>query len=125
MQWAFLTGQHFKFLKQCQLKLMAPEQQRAAQCTDQQDLRVFNLSNVGLQEWKSGENGPYRFDGLAASVSLRPSGLVFGLMCATTNGKLRCTNSYNKRVVSREQAVEFLELTLDILKDACDKVSNS
>ena len=124
IQWAFFTGQHHKFLKQCQLKLKESAQQKVAQC-NQQDLRVFNLSNVGRQEWKSGENGPYCFDGLAASVSLRPSGLVFGLMFATTNGKLRCTNSYNKRVVSREQALEFLELTLDILKDACDKVSSS
>lgn len=124
VQWAFFTGQHHKFLKQCQMKLMAREKQSAAQC-NQQDQRVFNLSNVGRQEWKSGENGPYCFDGLAASVSLRPSGLVFGLIFATTNGKLRCTNSYNKRVVSREQAVEFLELTLDILKDACDEVSSS
>lgn len=124
VQWAFFTGQHHKFLKQCQMKLMAPEKQSAAHC-NQQDQRVFNLSNVGRQEWKSGENGPYCFDGLAASVSLRPSGVVFGLMFATTNGKLRCTNSYNKRVVSREQAVEFLELTLDILKDACDEISSS
>ena len=121
VQWAFLTGQHHKFLKQCLLKLIAAEQQRAAQC-NQVDLRVFNLSNLGRQEWNSAENGPYYFDGLAASVSLRPSGLVFGLMCATTNGKFRCTNSYNKRVVRREQAVEFLDLTLDILKDACDNV---
>ena len=125
VQWAFFTGQHHKFLKQCQLKLKESEHQRVAQPGNQQDLRVFNLSNVGRQEWKSGENGPYRFDGLAASVSLRPSGLVFGLMFATTNGKLRCTNSYNKRVVSREQAVEFLDLTLDILKEACDEVSSS
>ena len=106
------------------MKLMAPKKQSAVHC-NQQDQRVFNLSNVGRQEWKSGENGPYCFDGLAASVSLRPSGVVFGLMFATTNGKLRCTNSYNKRVVSREQAVEFLELTLDILKDACDEISSS
>ena len=125
VQWAFFTGQHHKYLKQCQLKLMAPQQKSGlAQC-NQQDLRVFNLSNIGIQEWKSGENGPYRFDGLAAAVSIRQSGLVFGLMCATTNGKLRCTNSYHKRVVSREQAVEFLDLTLDILKEACDKVFNS
>ena len=124
VQWAFFTGQHHQFLKQCQMKLMAPEKQSAAHC-NQQDQRVFNLSNVGRQEWKSGENGPYCFDGLAASVSLRPSGVIFGLMFATTNGKLRCTNSYNKRVVSREQAVEFLELTLDILKDACDEISSS
>ena len=124
VQWAFFTGQHHKFLKQCQMKLMAPEKQRSAQC-NQQDQRVFNVSNVGRQEWKSGENGPYCFDGLAASVSLRPSGVVFGLLFATTNGKLRCTNSYNKRVVCREQAVEFVELTLDILKGACDEVSCS
>ena len=124
VQWAFFTGQHHKFLKQCQLKVRESEQKRVPQ-RNQHDLRVFNVSNIGRQEWKSGENGPYRFDGLAASVSLRPSGPVFGLLCATTNGKLRCTNSYNKRVVSREQAVEFLELTLNILKDACDTVSSS
>ena len=124
VQWAFFTGQHHKFLKQCQIKLMAPIKQGVAQC-NQQDQRVFNLSNVGRQEWKSGETGPYYFEGLAASVSLRPSGLVFGLIFATTNGKLRCTNSYNKQVASREQAVEFLDLTLDILKDACDQVSSS
>ena len=70
-------------------------------------------------------SSPYRLDGLASSVSLRPSGLIFGFMCATINGKSLFTNSYNKRVASREQAVEFLELSLSILKEACDEVSCS
>ena len=124
VQWAFFTGQHHTFLKQCHLKLTAGKQQRVAP-RDQQDPRVFNLSNLGRYEWKAAENGPYRFDGLAGSASLRPSGLVFGFMCATINGKLRFTNSYNKRNVSREQALEFLELSLNILKKACDEVSCS
>ena len=120
VQRAFLTGQHIKFLKQCHLKLAAAdhEQIRSAPQT-KQDLRVFNLSNLGRQVSKPAENGPYFFDGLAGSVNLRPAGVVFGLQCGTINGKLRWTNSYNKTVVSREQAVEFLDLTLGILKDAC------
>ena len=124
VQWAFFTGQHHTFLKQCHLKLTTGKQLRAAQ-RNQQDPRVFNLSNLGRYEWKAAENGPYRFDGLAGSVSLRPSGLVFGIMCATINGKLRFTNSYNKRAVRREQAVDFLELSLKILQRACDEVSCS
>jgi len=124
MQWSFFTGQHHKFLRQCHLKLTAGEQQRTAP-RNQQDPRVFNLSNLGRHEWKAAENGPYRFDGIAGAVSLRPSGLVFGFMCGTINGKLRFTNSYNKRVASKEQAVEFLELSLNILKKACDEVSCS
>ena len=124
VQWAFFTGQHHTFLKQCHLKLTTGKQLRAAQ-RNQQDPRVFNLSNLGRYEWKAAENGPYRLDGLAGSVSLRPSGLVFGFMCATINGKLRFTNSYNKRAVRREQAVDFLELSLKILQRACDEVSCS
>ena len=122
-QRAYLSGQHHKFLKQCYMRLTAGEQQRTIPSENQQDLRVFNLSNLGRQEWEAAENGPYRLDKLAASVSLRPSGLVFGFMCATINGKLRFTNTYNKRVVSKEQAVEFLELSLSILKQACDEAS--
>ena len=121
VQWAFLNGQHHKFLRQCYLKLTAGKQRKTVS-RNQQDPRVFNLSNLGRHEWKAAENGPYRFDGLAGAVSLRPSGLVFGFMCATINGKLRFTNSYNKRVASREQAVEILELSLSILKTACDEV---
>ena len=121
VQWAFFTGQHHTFLKQCHLKLTSG---RVAS-RNQQDPRVFNLSNLGRYEWKAAENGPYHFDGLAGSVSLRPTGLVFGFMCATINGKLRFTNSYNKRNVSREQALECLELSLNILKKACDEVSCS
>ena len=124
VQWAFFTGQHHKFLRQCHLKFTAGEQGNWAPRT-QQDPRVFNLSNLGRHEWKAAENGPYRLDGLASSVSLRPSGLIFGFMCATINGKSLFTNSYNKRVASREQAVEFLELSLSILKKACDEVSCS
>ena len=125
VKWAFFTGQHHKFLKNCHLKLTAAEQQKSAPPFAQQDLRIFNLSNLGRQEWKAAENGPYYFDGLAGSVSLRPSGLVFGFLCVTINGMLYCTNSYNRRVVSREQAVEFLDLTLDILKDACELISGT
>ena len=118
IKWSFFIRQHHKFLKWCLLKLTAAERESTTPET-QQDLRIFNLSNLGRQEWKSAEIGPYCFDGLAGSVSLRPSGLVFGFMCTTINGRLHCTNSYNQRVVSREQATEFLDLTLDILKDAC------
>ena len=124
VQWAFFNGQHHKFLRQCYLKLTAGKQQKTVP-RNQQDPRVFNLSNLGRYEWKVADNGLYRFDGLAGAVSLRPSGLVFGFMCATINGKLRFTNSYNKRVVSREQAVEILELSLNILKAACEEVSCS
>ena len=124
VQWAFFTGQHHKFLRQCHLNQTAGEQERTAP-RNLQDPRVFNLSNLGRQEWKAAENGNYRLDGIASAVTLRPSGLVFGFTCGTTNGKLRFTNSYNKRVVSREQAVEFLELSLNILKKACDEVSCS
>ena len=114
---AFVTGRHHKFLKRCLLELTTAEKERT-EPKKEQDLRIFNLSNLGRQEWKSAEIGPYCLDGLVASVSLRPSGLVFGLVCATINGRLRCTNSFNKRVVSKEQAVEFLDLTLEILKEA-------
>ena len=124
MQWAFFTGQHHKFLRQCYLKLTAGDQRRTAP-RNKQDPRVFNVSNLGRHDLKAAENGPYRLDGLACSVSLRPSGPVFGFICGTTNGRLRCTVSYNKRVVSREQAVEFLELSLNILKEACDDISCS
>ena len=122
LQWAFFTGQHHKFLKQCLLKLTAAKQDRTTSQT-QQDLRIFNLSNLGRDEWEAGKNGPYCFDGLPVSVSLSPSAPIFGLLCGTVNGKLYWTNSYNKRVVSREQAVEFLDLTLEILKEACNKFS--
>ena len=126
VQRAFLTDQHIKFLNQCHLKLDAAdhEQIRSAPQT-KQDLRVFNLSNLGRLVSKPAENGPYCFDGLASSVNLRPTGVVFGLQCGTINGKLHWTNSYNKSVVSREQAVEFLDLTLDILKDACEAIVRS
>ncbi|XP_078380768.1 uncharacterized protein LOC144663633 [Oculina patagonica] len=124
VKWAFFTGQHHKFLKHCYLKLTAAEKQKEAPPI-QQDLRIFNLSNLGRQEWKAAENGPFCFDGLSGSVTLRPSGLVFGFLCATINGRLYYTNSYNKRVVSREQAVGFLDLTLDILMDACELISRS
>ncbi|XP_078380265.1 uncharacterized protein LOC144663225 [Oculina patagonica] len=123
LQWAFLTGQHHKFLKQCHLKLTAAEQQRAPPI--QQDLRIFNLSNLGRQEWEAAKNGPYCFDGLPVSVSVSPSGPVFGMLCGTVNGKLYWTNSYNKRVVTKEQAVEFLDLTREVLRGACNTFSCS
>ncbi len=123
VKWAFFTGQHHKFLKHCFLKLTAADQQRAPPI--QQDLRIFNLSNLGRHEWQAAKNGPFCFDGLAGSASLRPSGLVFGFLCGTINGRLYCTNSYNTRVVSREQAVEFLDLTLDVLKGSCELISRS
>ena len=63
--------------------------------------------------------GPYRVDRLVGSVTLQPTGPVFGILCGTINGTMYCTNSYNMPVVSRKQAVEFLDLTLEILKDAC------
>ena len=118
VQWAFFTKQHHKFLKQCHMKLTAAEQHGAV-LLSQQDLRVFNLSNMGKQEWRMESKGPYRVTGLAGSVTLQPTGPVFALLCATINGTMYWTNSYNMRVVIREQATEFLELTLEILKNVC------
>ena len=63
--------------------------------------------------------GPYRVAGLAGSVTLHPTGPVFAVLCATINGTMYWTNSYNMRVLTREQATEFLELTLKILKNVC------
>ena len=118
VQWAFFTSQHHKFLKQCHMKLTATEQHGAVPVS-QQDLRVFNLSNMGKQEWVMEPKGPYRVAGVAGSVTVQPTGPVFALLCATINGEMYWTNSYNTRVVTREQAIEFLELTLGILNNVC------
>ena len=97
------------------MKLTAEGQQGTVP-PSQQDLRVFNVSNMGKHEL---DPETYRFAGIASSVTLQPTGLVFALMCITVNGTMCWTNNYNMRVVTREQAVEFLELTLEILKKAC------
>ena len=115
VQWAFHTGQHHKFLKECHMKLTAEGQQGTVP-PSQQDLRVFNVSNMGRHEWDA---GAYRFAGIASSIQLQPTGPVFGILCATMNGTMCWTNNYNMRLVTREQAVEFLELTLESLKEAC------
>ena len=100
------------------MKLAAAEKHGAVPLS-QQDLRVFNLSNMGKQEWGLEPKGPYRVAGLAGSVTVQPTGPVFALLCATINGKMYWTNSYNTRVVTRQQAIEFLELTLEILNNVC------
>ena len=118
IKWSFFAGQHHRFLKQCHMILAAVEQQGTVP-PSQQDLRVFNLSNMGKYQWSMEHKGPYRLDRIVASVTLQPTGPVFALLCSTINGTLYWTNSYNMQVVSREQAIEFLDLTLEILKDAC------
>ena len=116
VQWAFFTSQHHKFLKHCHMNLTAAEQHGAVPLS-QQDLRVFNLSNMGKQEWRMEPKGPYRVAGVAGSVTLQPTGPVFALLCATINGKMYWTNSYNMQVVTKKQTIEFLELTLEIIKN--------
>lgn len=118
VRWAFFTGLHHKFLKPCHMKLPAAEQQ-GAKPSSNQDPRVFNLSNMGRQDWNKEHEGPYLLAGIVASVTLQPTGPVFALLCATINGTMYWANSYNMRVVTRMQAVEFLDLTLEILKYAC------
>ena len=118
VQRAFFANQHHKFLKQCHMKLAAAEQHGAVPL-NQQDLRVFNLSNMGKQEWRMEPKGPYRVAGVAGSVTVHPTGPVFALWCGTINRRMYWTNSYNTRDVTREQATEFLELTLEILKNVC------
>ena len=116
VQRAFFTNQHHKFLKQCHMKLAAAEQHGAVPLS-QQDLRVFNLSNMGKQEWRMEPKEPNRVAGVAASVTVQPTRPVFSLIFGTLNGTMYWTNSYNTRDVTREQATEFLELTLEILKN--------
>ena len=118
VQRAFFTSQHHKFLKQCHMKLAAVEQHGAVPVS-QQDLRVFNLSNMGKQEWGMEPEGPYRVAEVAGSVTVQPTGPVFALLCATINGTMYWTNSCNTRVVTKKQAIEFLELTLEILNNVC------
>ena len=84
VQWAFHTGQHHKFLKECHMKLTAVGQEGTVP-PSQQDLRVFNVSNMGRHEL---DPETYRFAGIASSVTLQPTGLVFALMCITVNGTM-------------------------------------
>jgi len=56
IQKSFFAGQHHRFLKQCRMILAAVEQHGTVP-PSQQDLRVFNLSNLGKQAMEDGTQG--------------------------------------------------------------------
>lgn len=81
---------------------------------------LFNISNLGrFTIGKDQKGGPFQIQGVYAASAEQRVGPLFGHNMVSINGVLYWGMSYFPHVTTKQQAEDFLDMSISILKDSC------
>ncbi|KAL9976216.1 hypothetical protein ACROYT_G013488, partial [Oculina patagonica] len=83
--------------------------------------QIITITNCGALQTSQGDDSPYRFAGMFFGLRGEKMGTVFGNNILTVDGKLYWAVEYFPHVTTKPHAEEFIDLSLQILKDVCEQ----
>lgn len=114
------SGKHFDLLKlyycsgskaYCNLHNYENNEGRRSQ--------IITITNCGALQTSQGGECPFKFAGMYFGLRGERLGHVFGNNILTVDGKLYWAVEYFPHVTTKEQAEDFITLSMQILKDVC------
>ena len=80
--------------------------------------QIITITNCGALKTQQSEKSPYRFGGMYFGLRGEKLGHVFGNNILTVDGKLYWAVEHFPHVTTKTQAEDFIDLSLQILKEA-------
>ena len=80
-------------------------------------IQIINITNCGALKTEQSEKSPYKFGGMYFGLRGAKMGHVFGSNVLTVDGKLYWAVEYFPHVTTKTQAEDFIDLSLQILKE--------
>ena len=81
--------------------------------------QILNITNLGALQLNHSEDAPYKFAGSYFALQGKRMGHTFGNNLMTVDGRLYWAVEYFPHVTTKTLAEEFIDLSLEILKQVC------